>query len=308
MYRQHTELVDRNSATFPSGFRTLCILPALCVLVVGNATAVSTNEERVDCLIEPMIVSAVGSAVQGVVSEVRVQRGDHVQRGESLAYLDADAEALNFKLASKRTTMHSEITAREAELTLATLDLERKMALIADDMLPKQDLDQIIAEVQLKESALQQARDNQQLMTIELDMARMRLEQRVLRSPVTGVVVEQHAFEGEFIHDNPFMTIAQLDPLRVDVVMPGTRFGELATGDLAYVYPELSTDAPIEAKIERVDPLLDPRSGTFTARLLLANPDLSIVSGQNCSVEFFPAKQSTTAPPAAALPEPATVQ
>ena len=54
-----------------------------------------------------------------------------------------------------------------------------------------------------------------------------------------GVVVAQLAFAGEFVYDNPVMTIAALDPLRVEVMLPARLFGTIAAGDQARLYPEL---------------------------------------------------------------------
>ncbi len=274
----------------------------LCGVLGRGPLADDAPDARFDCLIEPMIVTAVGSAVQGVVSEVKAHKGDLVERGDPLVYLDAETEVLNLELALMRASMRNEIVAREAELELANLELDRIERLVADDTLPGRDLDEAMAGRQLARSALQQARDNHRLMSIELDKARMQLERRIVRSPVAGLVTEQLVFEGEFVYDDPVATVAQLDPLRVDVVMPGARYGSLKPGDPVLVHRELDRASPIEATIAKVDRFLDPRSGTFDVLLLLPNADLSIVSGQNCSVEF-PAVERVPGRPAAAVPD-----
>ena len=84
------------------------------------------------------------------------------------------------------------------------------------------------------------------------------------------------------------LSVARLDPLRVEVVLPAERFGTFAPGDGAWIEPELGGEA-LAATIERVDPLLDTRSGTFGVRLLLANPDRTVVAGQRCTVRFLAA-------------------
>ena len=114
------------------------------------------------------------------------------------------------------------------------------------------------------------------------------LAQKTIRSPIDGVVVAQQAFAGEFVYDNPLLTLAQLDPLRIKVVLPARLFGSFKPGDTALIHPEIEHAEPLQATVQVVDQLLDTRSGTFGVRLtLLPNPELSITGGQKCQLEFM---------------------
>ena len=83
------------------------------------------------------------------------------------------------------------------------------------------------------------------------------------------------------------MTVASLDPLRVEVMLPARLFGTIAEGDTAQLHPELG-DSTLEATVDVVDALLDSRSGTFGVRLKLSNPDYEIPAGQRCQIAFDP--------------------
>ena len=100
-------------------------------------------------------------------------------------------------------------------------------------------------------------------------------------------MVSTSTFAGEFVYDNTVMTIASLDPLRVEVMLPARLFGTIAEGDIARLYPELG-DSELESTVDVVDALLDSRSGTFGVRLKLANPDYKIPAGQRCQIAFDP--------------------
>jgi len=256
-------------------------------VIAATTIADPIDDKGFECLIEPNVVTAVGTAVQGIVRRVDVQRGDYVERGAALIVLDAKDQVLNLELATKRASMKSEIAAHEAEVTLAKLNLDRVKSLRADEMVPKQVLDEAVATLQLANSARQQARDNQALLDIERDRARVQLEHMIIRSPISGLVTEQVVYEGEFVRDQPLMRISQIDPLRVDVVLPGTMFGTVEVGDPVEVHPEIPGNERLISEVERVDRFLDPRSGTFNVLLRLPNADLSIISGQNCFVEFL---------------------
>ncbi len=255
------------------------------MLTTANATVASTYAG--DCLIEPMIVAEVGSPVQGVISELLVDRSDFVKRGQPIAQLEADAEQANMDHATMRAAMKSEIAAREADLALATHNLKRQQDLFKQQLVPAQERDEAVARKRVAEATLIQARESRSLLQIELKRAEQQLSQRTIRSPLDGVIVEHHAFPGEFIYDNPVMTVAQLDPLRVEVVLPARYFGQFKPGDTARIVPEVNQEEPLTAVVDVVDQLLDTRSGTFGVRLTLPNAELSIPGGQKCQIEFI---------------------
>ena len=261
---------------------TICLLALLPV----SAVAASDSSATYECLMEPMVVTHVGSPVQGVIEDLKVDRSDFVQRGQAIAQLKSEVELATLEQAKVRAEMESEINARQADLDLATYTAQRMENLHDQKMIPAQQRDEAVAQLHVAGAALKQARDNYTLLQHELNRARQLVAQRTIRSPVDGVVVEHKAFPGEFVYENPVMTIAQLDPLRVEVILPGRLFGSFKPGDVAKVYPEIGVDEPLLARVQVVDRLLDTRSGTFGIRLELPNPDLAIPGGQKCRLEF----------------------
>ena len=73
--------------------------------------------------------------------------------------------------------------------------------------------------------------------------------------------------------------LARIDQLRVEVVVPTSRYGEIKIGDRAEVRPEAPVGGTHAATVTVVDRVLDAASGTFGVRLALANPDLALPSG-----------------------------
>jgi len=64
------------------------------------------------------------------------------------------------------------------------------------------------------------------------------LELKTIRSPINGVVVERLLTSGEFTKQAPILRLAQIDPLRVEVIVPVALFGRIKVGHSAEVYPE----------------------------------------------------------------------
>jgi RND family efflux transporter MFP subunit len=256
----------------------------------------SIPDEALDCLIEPWVVSDVGSQEQGVIAKLLVDRGESVTKGQPLAQLESDVEISEVALAKLRAETQSEVLAREAELRLAALELARLEDLNQEELITAQQRDESTARYQIASASLTQALENQKIQQLELKRMQHQYARRILTSPLDGVVVAQSAFAGEFVYDNPVMTIASLDPLRVEVMLPARLFGSISVGDTAHLYPELNKDSTLLATVDVVDAMLDSRSGTFGIRLKLSNPDLTIPAGQRCRITFGPS-------PAAAQPD-----
>ena len=85
--------------------------------------------------------------------------------------------------------------------------------------MPEQDSDDAEAENRLAQAELLVAQENHQLALRELQQQTAQLAQKTIRSPLTGVVVEQNAYVGEVVEPNssskPVFKLAQLNPLRV---------------------------------------------------------------------------------------------
>lgn len=239
-----------------------------------------------ECLMEPMMVTEMGSPVQGVIQKLLVDRGDFVTAGQPIVQLEAEAEAINLASAKIRSSMQSEISARGADLDLAKQNLHRTRKMHDKRLVPTQKLDEANAQKIVAGAALVQALENLKIALLETKRSEQLLAQKTIRSPIDGVVVAQTAFPGEFVYDKPLVTLAQLDPLRIEVVLPSHMFGSLKPGDTAVIHPEIAYAEPLLATVQVVDQLLDTHSGTFGVRLILPNTELTIPGGQRCQLEF----------------------
>lgn len=286
-----TSFVCRTNPVYPSLNMRMSIARTWVLFVLLPLSALATaadDTEYLDCLIEPWIVSDVGSPVQGVVQKVLVDRGDSVAKGQPLAQLESGVEGAEVALASARASAQSEIIAREAELRLAELESARIEDLYRQKLITEQQRDESEARLRIAHAALEQARENTRSQELELARIQREYARRIITSPFDGVVVNVTTSSGEFVYDNPLMTVAALDQLRVDVMLPARLFGTIAKGDTAAVYPELQQNEPIMSTVDVVDATLDSRSGTFGVRLSVLNPSRDITAGQRCQIKFEP--------------------
>jgi multidrug efflux pump subunit AcrA (membrane-fusion protein) len=80
--------------------------------------------------------------------------------------------------------------------------------------------------------------------------------------------------------------LAQIHPLRVEVIVPVALLGKIAVGARAEVQPEAPVAGSYPAIVAVVDRVVDAASGTFGVRLELPNPDYRLPAGLTCKVRF----------------------
>lgn len=255
-------------------------------VVASTALAIPALAEPLDCMIQPNQVVLVGSAVPGVVDQLNVERGDWVTRGQVLAQLQANVERAALSVAQERASQMGEAVVARSAQYLARNELERATDLYAQSFVSKTYLDKQVAEAQGAGGRADQANEKTRLAKREVELARAQLEQRTIRSPLSGVVVERMAAPGELVDQKPLLRIASVDPLRVDVLVPAAAFGQVEPGQQAHVVPELFDRKAYLAVVKTVDRVVDAASSTFRVRLEMPNPDGKLPAGLRCKVDL----------------------
>jgi len=242
---------------------------------------------RFDCVIEPSELVELGSPVTGVIEKLYVERGEYVTAGKRVARLESGVEQAAVELARARGELEGALKAREANYELGQRRSARVSQLYESNTLSADLLDQVETEARIARLDLLEAEENRRLASLELNQARALLRRRTVRSPVDGVVVSRAMSVGEVVVDEKtIVTIARIDPLRVEVILPSALYGTVVEGQRAAVEPELGDHVHI-ASVEIVDGVIDAASGTFGVRLLLPNPEHAIPGGLHCQVRFL---------------------
>ena len=215
----------------------------------------------VDCLIEPHVVVNVGSAVDGIIEAVLVDRGDTVKAGQVVARLMSGVELAAVDLRKAKAEFGARKATRNEDMA--------KKQLISPQEKDELDTERVMSEAELK-------RDQEAL------------KQRTILSPINGVVVERFLSRGELVRQDKarILKLAQLDPLNVELVMPSASYGSIRAGMVGEVSVATPVRGTYKAKVTIVDRTVDAASGTFGVRLELPNPGLRIPSGLKCEVRF----------------------
>ncbi|MBW1681261.1 MAG: efflux RND transporter periplasmic adaptor subunit [Deltaproteobacteria bacterium] len=212
-------------------------------------------------MIEPNDVVDVGSPVPGILEAVAVERGDRVTKGQVIATLKAGVEQALVDLARARVEFGKRKAVRNE-------DLYKKQLISIHEK------DELETEIQVAQLQLREALE--------------RLELRTIRSPIEGVVTKRMHSPGEYVGEtDAILTVASIDPLHVEVIVPLAYYGKIRKGDIAEVRPERPVGGTYRAEVAIVDQVVDAASGNFGVRLVLANPDNRLPAGIRCSVRFL---------------------
>jgi RND family efflux transporter MFP subunit len=263
----------------------LAALLGACALAWLGASP-TRAAEPVDCLIEPWRRITLSAAIEGVVEDVLVERGDLVEKGQVVARLESRVEQASLEVARIRAQALGPIRSAEARREFARAELERQERLDEREIVSQRDLDEARSALQIAEAEVLAAQEVRSEASAELERTRAILERRTIRSPIDGVVVDVILSSGEYADPPQLLELAQIDPLRVEAFVPLERFGEIEPGMVAEVLPEGPRMVTREATVVVVDPVIDAASATFRVRLELPNPDLAVPAGLSCTVRF----------------------
>jgi membrane fusion protein (multidrug efflux system) len=280
-----------SGATAPHGRKGLLALVVWAALLLATspqAFAQPANQSApLGCLIQPSLLVRLGTPVEGMLSEITVRRGDLVERNPVVARLMADVETASVALARERAENSFSVVARRHRHEFLQRRMERQERLIASNAVSPTALDEVRTEVRMAAAELLQEELQDRLNQFELARNVALLDQRTIRSPVSGVVVEVAMSPGEFRDSQKHIAVlAQMDPLHVEVFVPIARYGQIEVGHVATIMPEQPIGGRHEAVVQVVDRVFDAASGTFGVRLQLHNADLRLPAGIRCTVQF----------------------
>lgn len=265
------------------------IRTAVAVALLSAASVAQSESAPFECLSEPSQVVEVRTPVDGLIAKVHVKRGDLIRRGQVLVELSSDLERSTAESARYRSQMEGQLAVANSRLDYAVRKLARTTELAEMKFTSAQGRDDAEAERRVAESELRVAKENRELAKIEYRRALDALALRSVSSPFNGVVLDRMLNPGDLAEAGsgrkPVLKIAQVDPLRVDIVLPSTLFGRVKIGTKVVVsFRGLPGRHKVAVKM--VDRVIDAASGTFVARLELPNRSLDLPGGMRCEAEI----------------------
>ncbi|MGO0123373.1 efflux RND transporter periplasmic adaptor subunit [Desulfothermobacter acidiphilus] len=146
---------------------------------------------------------------------------------------------------------------------------------------------------QVLPAQVRQAQAAEEAARAALSMAQANLSQAVITSPIDGYVVARNAQVGDLVGPQmpmPVVTVAQLNPILVEVMVPEDKINCFKVGEqLSVRFPALD-ERILEGKVKYINPASGPQAKGYTVQLEIANPDLQLKPGMAAIVMLGGAK------------------
>ena len=235
--------------------------------------------------INPVTLVNVGTQVSGTVKKLYVDFNSKVDKGQILLELD---DAL---LSAQQKQSMANVQNAEASLELATANEARMRSLFAQEYVSRQELD---SAVQAKKSAEAQLKLAQA--TVEKDRAN--LAYSVIRSPVSGVVVDRSVDVGQTVAASlqtpTLFKIAQdLSKMQIDSNFAEADIGGIRVGQAVRFTVDAFAERRFQGEVKqiRLNPTTVSNVVTYDVVINVDNPEQILLPGMTAYVNIAVAER-----------------
>ena len=214
--------------------------------------------------------TSVLAPFSGPVSRLLVSVGERVKKGDALAIVDSPDFAAAVSAYSKAL-----VSAKNAH-RIAEVDRD----LIQHDAVSRRENEQAQTDAVNAEADREAALKT--LVTLDVDASTIKdiqqgrsisRVQSVIRSPITGIVVEKLITPGQRLQagNTPSFTVADLSRVWVIAQISGSDLASIAVGDPADVLTGVNSDH-VSGTVDNISALVNPDTRAVMARVVVQNP------------------------------------
>ena len=248
----------------------------------------------------------VRARVEGFLEQMLFAEGTYVKRNQVLFVINQD------QYRAKADKVRAQLKKDEAQAHKAKRDLDRIRPLYEQNAASQLDLDNAVAayETAVASVGMSQA---------DLDQAEQKLGYTIVRSPISGQISERHVDLGTLVGGSGkslLATIVKSDTILVDFSMTALDYLKgkernvtLGQKDSTRSWqPTVTITLPdnsvykYKGLVDFAAPQVNPKTGTFSVRAELANPDHVLLPGQFTKVKvLLDVRKNATVVPQKAL-------
>lgn len=200
--------------------------------------------------------AVVKARVAGELQGLSVREGDVVKAGQVIANIDATDSQARVRQAQQQAQ------SAKAQVDMAKRTYDNNSALVEQGFISKSSLDTSL-------SSLAAAQANFRAAQAGADMATKALQDTVLRSPITGLVSQRLAQNGERMAvDGRVVEIVDLSRMELEASLSAADALRVQVGQTAQLQIE-GASAPVAAKVVRINPSVMAGSRAVLAYLAL---------------------------------------
>lgn len=233
----------------------------------------------------------VRARVEGYLEQMLFAEGTYVNKNQVLFVINQD------QYRAKADKARAQLKKDEAQAQKAKRDLERIRPLYEQNAASQLDLDNAIAAYETAEASVGMSR-------ADLDQAELELGRTIVRSPIAGHISERHVDLGTLVGSGAKSLLASVvksDTVLVDFsmtaldylkskernVLLGQKDSTRSWQPSVTITLANNTVYPHKGLVDFAEPQVDPRTGTFSVRAEMPNPNRVLLPGQFTKVKLL---------------------
>ena len=194
------------------------------------------------------------------VTELLVEEGDVVRRGQVLIRLQSEAQ-------------ETELARVKSQLANAKQEFERQTNLFNQQLISEEEFNEATYQLEQLELALKDARRE--------------LGYTQVRAPISGTITERLVNVGDYVTINQrLFDIIDFDSIVARIYVPEKELAKLAVGQEARLFAEAADSDKHYGNVDRIAPRVDPRSGTVKVTVAIP-PSEGLLPGMYVTVELI---------------------
>ena len=215
----------------------------------------------------PLSSATIKSKISGVVEATTVQEGMAVSAGQVLARIDqADLRA---RLQQQQAMLDE----AQAKLSMATKNEANSQALLSQKYISQNAFDSTQNTVAL-------ARANVKSAAAMVEIARIALNDGIIKAPISGVVSKRHVQAGEKLApDMPIYSIVNLSELTLEAQVPASEIPRVKVGQEVRFKVDGFQKREFEGKVARINPATEAGSRSMLVYIAVRNDDSALRAG-----------------------------
>ncbi|HEX7348491.1 MAG TPA: efflux RND transporter periplasmic adaptor subunit [Rhodanobacteraceae bacterium] len=259
--------------------------------------------------------ATVAAQIVGTITQVDVEEGEHVRKGQVLARIDDTQYVAGLNAAEAQyAAAQAGIAQARATLAQARADAARDNAVVAKGYVSKQVAQQANTQVVTNAAALDVAEKQAQAAAANAAVARVNVGYTVIPAPFDGVVTKKDAEVGQItspytLGGGGIATIVDMNSLEVDVDVNETYISRVKPDMPVTAVLDAYPDWKIPAHVIAIIPSADKAKATVKVRIALDQKDPRIIPQMGVRVSFLEHAANAVKPlPGVLVPKSAVVQ
>ncbi|HXZ25579.1 MAG TPA: efflux RND transporter periplasmic adaptor subunit [Nitrospiria bacterium] len=268
------------------------------VITVGTVTPVKEDLEirlSYTADIIPNQVVNLFSRVDGYIAKIHVDKGDFVKANQLLVEIDhTDYQHAVNQAKANLAAARAKVTQQEAAVRNAVLTLDRMRALIKDQFVSQQDLDNAQVNFDGATAAMESLRAQVKQMEVALAQSETNLAYSYIRAPFAGYVSERNLDPGAYVTSataststttRGILSLHDIETVRILIEVVEKDIPLVKIGQTAEVRAEAYPDRVFEGTVTRIVQALNRATRTMTVEIDLPNKDRQLKGGMFARVE-----------------------